>query len=44
MTRSEFAANQALATRAPQAAWMKPAPARHPVKLSLVARLLAFIL
>lgn len=44
MIRSEFAANQALAARGPQAAWMKPAPARRTVKLSLFARLLAFIL
>lgn len=41
MTRSEYAANEALATRAPQAAWMKPAPARRPAKPSLLARLIA---
>lgn len=41
MIRSEFAANQALATRAPQAAWAKPSICRRLAKPSLLARLLS---
>lgn len=41
MHRSEFAANQALATRATPAAWAKPSTCRRAPRAGFFARLLS---